>query len=146
MEDYLGRSEDIKAEVGELEPYLLAPSDVAGIITVLACDGGGYMRFVFTRRSEGNVVAVAGRYAAMQENHESGNRELQEAIEFMNAKQSRLLATIERKRKLMIGATKEIRRKVRQDVLVLEGKITEVEIELLQASEEMRKFARKRRS
>ena len=30
--------------VGELESYLLTPSDVAGIITVLAetvCDGGG---------------------------------------------------------------------------------------------------------
>ena len=31
--DYLGRSEDIAVEVGEWEPHLLAPSDVAGVIT-----------------------------------------------------------------------------------------------------------------
>ena len=36
MEDYPGRSEDIMMEVGELETYLLGPSDVAGIIVVLA--------------------------------------------------------------------------------------------------------------
>ena len=49
MEDYLGGSADTMVGVEELETYLLGPSDVAGIIAVLAkngCDGGGYRRFV----------------------------------------------------------------------------------------------------
>ena len=36
MEDYLGRSEGILMEVEELQTYLIGPSSVAGIITVLA--------------------------------------------------------------------------------------------------------------
>ena len=134
-----GRSEDIMVVVGELESYLLTPSDVAGIITVLAenaCDGGGYRKFVFIKRSEGIVVAVAGRYAALQENQESNNRELHEAIAHMKTKQSRLLATVEQKQHLMSGAPEEIRRKVIQNVLVLDDKISEVEIELLETSED----------
>ena len=45
MEDHVGRSEDLTAEVEELETYLLGPSDVTGIIAVLAKyarDGGAY--------------------------------------------------------------------------------------------------------
>ena len=38
----------------------------------------------------------------------------------------------------MSGAPEEIRRKVLQDVLVLEDKISVVKIELLETSEEMR--------
>ena len=78
--------------VGQLESYLVAPSDVAGIITVLAetaCDGGGYRRFVFIKRRESNLVASARQCAALQENLERDHKELQEAIEFMNEKQSR---------------------------------------------------------
>ena len=43
----------------------------------------------------------------------------------MNAKQNELSATMERQQKLMSGASDEIRRKVFQDVLVLENKISE---------------------
>ena len=43
-------------------------------------------------RREGNVVAAVERYAALQR-----NMELQKAVKFMNAKHSRLLATMERK-------------------------------------------------
>ena len=57
----------------------------------------------------------------------------------MNANQSGLLATMARKQRLMSGASEEIRRKVFQDVLVLEDKIS-VEIELLETSEEMREL------
>ena len=55
--------------------------------------GGGYRRFVFINKSEGNVVAAAGRDAALQENQ----GELEEAIENMTAKQSELLAAMERR-------------------------------------------------
>ena len=58
-------------EVGKLESYLVAPSDVVGIITVMAetaCDGGGYRRFLLIKRWEGNLVASAWQYAALQEN------------------------------------------------------------------------------
>ena len=54
-----------------MESYLLAPSDVAGVVTVFeknACDGGGYRRFASIKRREGSGVAVAGWYAALQEN------------------------------------------------------------------------------
>ena len=63
----------------------------------------------------------------------------------MNAKQSRLLAAMERKQTLRSGASDEILRKVLQDVLVLDGKISEVEEKLLDASEEMRTLSVERR-
>ena len=73
--------------VEELQTYFLGLSDVAGIITVSAkneCDGGGYRRFVFIKKSKGNVVAAAGWHAALQEHQDRNFRELQAAIEFMN--------------------------------------------------------------
>ena len=124
-----------------LVEYLLAPSDVAGIITALAknvCDGGADRRFAFIKKGDDNVVAAAGRNVALQENQERDFTEVQEAIEYMNAKQSMLLAAMERKQKLRSGASDEILRKVLQDVLVLDGKISEVEEKLLDASGEMR--------
>ena len=93
VEDYLGRSEEILVEGEEFETYLLAPSDVAGIITVLAknvCDGGADRKFAFIKKGEGNVVAAAGRNVALPENQERYYKEVQEAMEYMNAEQSRL--------------------------------------------------------
>ena len=132
----------------ELETTLLAASDVAGIITALAknvCDGGADRRIVFIKKGDGNVVAAAGRNVALQENQERDYTEVQEAIEYMNAKQSRLLAAMERKQTLRSGASDEILRKVLHDVLVLDGKISEVEEKLLDASEEMRTLRVERR-
>ena len=40
MEDYRG-SEDILVEVGELETYLIGPTDVAGVVGVSMGGGGG---------------------------------------------------------------------------------------------------------
>ena len=57
---------------------------------------------------------------------------MQETIEYMNAKQYRLLATMERKHKLMSGAS------AREDL--------EVESELHEASEEMRKLTMERKA
>ena len=135
-------------ECEELETTLLAPSDVAGIITALAknvCDGGADRRFVFIKKGDGNEVAASWRNVALQENQERDYTEVQEAIEYMNAKQSRLLAAMERKQTLRSGASDEILRKVLQDVLVLDGKISEVEEKLLDASEEMRTLRVERR-
>ena len=72
-----------------------------------ACDGRGCRRFVFIKRKEGHLV----QYAALRENQERDCRELQEAIEHMKEKQSRLLETMERKQKLMSGAQEEIWRR-----------------------------------
>ena len=69
------------------------------------------MELVLIERSEGNVVAVAGRYAALQDKQERDYSELQEAIEYMIAKQSRLLAAMERKQKLMNGVPDDIQKK-----------------------------------
>ena len=63
----------------------------------------------------------------------------------MNAKQSRLLATMERKHKLMNGASDEIQREFLKDVLVLEENIWEVEEEFQEAGEELRKLTVQRR-
>ena len=56
---------------------------------------------------------------------ESGK--LQEAIEHMNTKQNRLLATMELLQKLMSGASDEFQGKFFKDALILEEKISEVE-------------------
>ena len=84
-------------------------------------------------------MARIGRFfEALQENQDRSYRELQDAIEYTNAKQSRLLATMERKHKLMNGVSDEIQRKFLKDVFVLEEKISEVENELHDASAEMK--------
>ena len=80
------------------------------------------------------------QYAALRETQERDYKEVQEIIEYMNAKQSRLRATMERKQKLMSGGPEGIRRKLFQAVLVLEDRISAVETELLVASEEMREL------
>ena len=92
----------------------------------------------------GREVAETGRFFNLQENQDRYCRELQEAIEHMKEKRSGLLETVEREQKLMSGAREEIRKRVFQDVLVLEDKITEVENELHEASEEMRRKQRRR--
>ena len=135
-------------EVEEFWTCLHGSSDVAGIIAVLAknvCDGGGYRRFAPTKKSEDNVVAAAAWYAALQENQDRNYRELQEAIEYMNAKQNRLLATMEHKQQLMNEASDEIQRKFLKEVWALEQKILESENVLHEASEEMRKLSVERR-
>ena len=45
----------------------------------------------------------------------------------MKEKRSRLLETMERKQKLIVGAPEEIRKRVIQDVMVLEDKISQME-------------------
>ena len=79
--------------------------------------------------------------SSSQEKQDRNDRELQEAIEYLNAKRSRRLETTERKQKWMNGASSEIQRNVLQDVLVLADKISEVENELHEASGEMSRKA-----
>ena len=82
MEHYLETGEEILVEVEQLETEVLDPFEVAGTITVLAknaCDGGGYRSFVFIKRKEGNSVAAVRQHAALRENPERDNKELQGA-------------------------------------------------------------------
>ena len=77
-------------EVVELEAHLLGPTDVTGIVNVLAknaCNGSGY-RFVFIKR-KGSMRVCEKIWK------ETDYKELQELIERMHAKQGRLLATTE---------------------------------------------------
>ena len=76
----------------------------------------------------GSRRAVSGSAS----NHERRHRELQEAVEYMNIKQGRLLAATEHKQQLMSQASEEIH------VLVLEDRISAAEIEILETSKEMR--------
>ena len=55
-------------KVGEVETHLLAPSDVAGIFTVLAkntCDGGGHRRLAFIKKVKTMWWQPQGRCAAL---------------------------------------------------------------------------------
>ena len=106
-----------------MESYLLAPSASPSWPGMRVTEG-----VVLIKRRKGSVVSVAGRCAVVQENLESDHKELREAIEFMNAKQSKQWATMDRKQKLMSEAPEENRRKVIQDVLVLEDRISAVSV------------------
>ena len=66
--------------------------------------------------------------------------EQQEAIEFMNSKQSRLLATLERKQKLMSGGHGKKSEESPPERPGLGRRVSEEEIELLETSEEMREL------
>ena len=115
-------------EVGGLESHLLAPPYVAGLITVLAqnaCGGGGYSRFAFIKRNEGNECGGSRRaLLGAAGSHRVHEREAQQADGDSGAK-----AKIDER------SPEEIRRTVLQDVLVLQDKISEVEIELLETSQ-----------
>ena len=73
-------------------------SSFGGNVLANACDGGGYRRFVFVKRKDGHLAYVR-QYAALRENEERDHKEI---IEYMNAKQSRQLAAMERKQNLRI--------------------------------------------
>ena len=80
MKCYLTKvSPEILVDVGELELYLLWPTDVTGIVDVL----------------EGNLVADIWKYAIMRGTIESNYHELQEIIECTNMKQKGVLTTME---------------------------------------------------
>ena len=60
-----------------------------------ACDEGGRKK---SETKRGTEVAACERFCeTLQENQDRTYRELQEAIEYMNAKKNRLLETMERK-------------------------------------------------
>ena len=117
--------------VNELEHFLLSPEDDAISILLFAetvCEEGGRKKFAVLETNQGIEVAEIGRlFEALQENLDRNYRELQEAIKYMKEKRSRLLETMERKQKLIVGAPEEIRKRVTQDVMVLEDKISRVE-------------------
>ena len=86
-------------------------------------------------------MADVRQYAILRERQETYCK----VFEKMNAKQSRLLATMERKQKLMSGALEEVRDKLFQEVLVFEDRISAEEVELLETSEEMKDLMMGRR-
>ena len=87
-------------------------------------------------------MADVRQYAVLRENQERNHKDI---IKHMNAKQSRLLAAMERKQNLRIWS-EETQMSVLQDVMVLlDGKISELEEKLLEASEEMRTLRAERR-
>ena len=80
-------SEEILVEVGELEAYLLCPTDVMGIVDFLAknaCGEEGHRRLVFVKSKEGYLVVDMRRHAILRARMESDYQDLQEIIEHMN--------------------------------------------------------------
>ena len=100
---------------------------------------------VFGKPRGKEVADIRQFFEALQGNLERNYRVLQEAVEYMNTKQHRLLATMERKQKLMSGASDVIQRKFFEEVLVLEEKISEVDNVLHEASEGTRELTVERR-
>ena len=143
------KREQLHAGIIELDHFFLSPEDNA--ISILsfgenACDERGRMEFAVLETKRSIEVAEIRRFfEALQENQHRNFREQQEAIEPLSATQSKLLATIERKQKLMTEASDEIQRKVLQDVLALEDKFSAVETELHEASAEMRRLTVERK-
>ena len=76
MENYLTRkSEVILVEVWELKVYLLCPTDVTGVVDVLAknaCDREEHRGFVFVKSKEGHLVADVRHDAIMREKNGHG--------------------------------------------------------------------------
>ena len=104
IENYFAKvTEEILVEVGELEAYMLCPTDVTGIVDVLAKTAGGqerHRRFVFVRTKEGKLVTSIGQDAIMRPIGLPGAS----IIEHMNTTQVEPLATMERTQQLMSGA------------------------------------------
>ena len=103
MESDLKKSDQFHVATNELEHFLLSPEDNA--ISVLsfvenACEEGGRKTFAVLESKRGIEVAEISRvFEALQEYQHRNHSKLQEAIENLDAKQSRLLATMERKQK-----------------------------------------------
>ena len=72
-----------------------------------------------------------GRFTySLQENQDKNYKELQGTIEYMTKMRSRLLESTERKHKFIRGAWDDMQLKALLDVMVLEGRNSEVESEL----------------
>ena len=66
------------------------------------CVEGGRKKFAVLEPKRGIKVSQTGRFfEALHEDQDRNYRELQQTTEYMNAKQSRRLATMERKQKLI---------------------------------------------
>ena len=124
MGSYLKKSEQCHVGIDELEHFLLSPGD--DTINILsfaenACGEGGRKKFGVVETKGGTAVAEVRRFfEALQANQDRNFREMQEAVEYMQDRRSRLLETMERKQKLMSGAREEIRKRIHQDVMALE--------------------------
>ena len=126
MEDFLARRrEKVLVEVEVLETHLSCPTDVEGVIGVLAwkaCDHEGRRRAMRTR--EGTLVANVGQYAMLRGRQDAEYLELHEIIEYINEKRWRLLVTIERKQKLMSGASETFREHLFQEIRDVDDRIS----------------------
>ena len=88
---------------------LLARDEAISILSFgeNACDEGGRRKFAVLETQRGVEVAERGRFfKALQEHQDRNYSELQEAIEYMKEKRSKLLETMERKQKLMVSGPK----------------------------------------
>ena len=88
------RNENVQVKVGELETYLLCPTDVESIIDGLAwkaCDHEGRKRFVSVRTKERILVANVRPHAMLRRRQGEEYQELHEIIEYINEKQEMTL-------------------------------------------------------
>ena len=90
------------------------------------------------------LVANAKEYAVMRATQDEEHQELHEAIEYMNERQGKLLAMMERKKKLMSGAPEHLRGKIFQDIRVLDESISAQKVDLLEKTQAMKELLKER--
>ena len=86
--------------------------------------------------SQSNEVTDAARFGEEVRKNRTRHSEVEKTVEFLNAKQSKLLAQMERMQNLRIGVPEEIQVSFFQDVMILNRKISGAETGLIEAGEE----------
>ena len=116
MTTYLARGrQNAFVEMEELEKYILSPIDIddlIGVSTWSPCDHEGRRIFVAARRNQTTLVTNVSQCAVMRAKEDEEHQELHEG--------GMLLATMERKQKLMSAAPDGLRGKIFQEIRVLD--------------------------
>ena len=130
-------------EMEELEKNILSPIEIDDLIGVLAlrpCDHEGRRIFVAAKRNQTTLVTNVSRYAVKRAKQDEEYQELHEDIEYMNERQGKLLSMMERKQKLKSAALEYLWRKILQEMMVLDERISADGIDLLEKKQVLKEL------
>ena len=105
----------------------------------------GRRRFVVMNTKETTLVANVKQYALMLAVQDEEYQELHGAIEYINERQEKLVAMMERKQKLMSRAPKDLREKIFHESRVFDERISAEEVELFGKKQTMKELLKERR-
>ena len=101
-------------------------------------------KVVAAKRNQTTLVTNVSRYAVKRAKQDEEYQELHEAIEYMNERQGKLLAMMERKQKLKSAALEYLWRKILQEMMVLNERISADGIDLLEKMQAMKELLKGR--